>query len=73
MCAEIGIDRSTIDQWAKVHEDFSLALARAKVLEQRWGNKPRHDLSSHGADGFRTGVAIPYPRCCRRRSRSHST
>jgi hypothetical protein len=36
MCAEIGIDRSTIDEWAKVHEDFSLALARAKVLEQRW-------------------------------------
>jgi hypothetical protein len=30
------IDRSTIDEWAKVHEDFSLALARAKVLEQRW-------------------------------------
>jgi len=22
--------------------------------------KPRHDFSSHGADGFRTGVAIPY-------------
>ena len=25
-----------------------------------WRNKPRHDFSSHGADGFRTGVAIPY-------------
>jgi hypothetical protein len=37
MLAEIGIDRSTIDEWAKVHEDYSLALARAKVLEQRCG------------------------------------
>jgi hypothetical protein len=25
-----------------------------------WRNKPRHDFSSHGADGFGTGVAIPY-------------
>jgi ClpP class serine protease len=24
-----------------------------------WSDKPRHDFSSHGADGFRTGVATP--------------
>src|SRR5262249_10758089 len=25
-----------------------------------WRNKPRHDFSAHGADGFRPGVATPY-------------
>lgn len=36
MAAELDIDRKTIDRWDAANPDFSLALARAKVLEQRW-------------------------------------
>jgi hypothetical protein len=32
------------------------AINRGEVADAA----PRHDFASHGADGFRTGVAIPY-------------
>lgn len=34
--AEFGIDRTTLFDWRDQHEEFSTALARAKVLEQAW-------------------------------------
>lgn len=34
--AEFEIDRTTLYDWAEQHEDFSTALKRAKVLEQKW-------------------------------------
>lgn len=36
MCAHFDIARSTIDQWAEDHPDFSEALSRAKVHAQAW-------------------------------------
>lgn len=36
IAASLGIDRKTIDRWAEDHQDFCLALARAKALEQMW-------------------------------------
>lgn len=34
--AEFEIDRTTLYDWAESHEEFSTALSRAKVLEQKW-------------------------------------
>jgi hypothetical protein len=34
--ALIGVHRSTLDDWAKAHPEFSEALTRAKELEQHW-------------------------------------
>ena len=34
--AEFGIDRTTLFDWRDQHEEFSTALARAKILEQAW-------------------------------------
>lgn len=36
MCAHFDIARSTIDQWAEDHPEFSEALSRAKVHAQSW-------------------------------------
>lgn len=36
MAGKLGVDRSTIDEWARNFPDFSLALTRAKALEQMW-------------------------------------
>jgi hypothetical protein len=33
---EIGVDRNTLDDWAKAHPDFSRALKMAKQLELAW-------------------------------------
>lgn len=34
--AEFEVDRVTLYDWAEAHEDFSTALRRAKILEQKW-------------------------------------
>lgn len=34
--AEFEIDRTTLYDWAESHPEFSTALSRAKVLEQKW-------------------------------------
>ena len=33
------MNRSTIDQWAKDHQEFHEALSRAKTAEQAWFEK----------------------------------
>lgn len=54
MAAKLDIDRSTIDEWARVHPDFSVALARAKVLEQMWWeDKGQENL---GAQSFQSSM-----------------
>lgn len=36
MAAEIGVAKSTLQLWEKVHPEFSAALSRAMTLSQRW-------------------------------------
>ena len=36
IAAELDVIRETMYEWAKVHPEFSDALARAKLFEQRW-------------------------------------
>ena len=36
MCSHFDIARSTIDEWARVHPEFSEALSRAKAHAQAW-------------------------------------
>lgn len=54
MSAHLGIDRYTIDEWAKAHPDFSRALSHAKAFEQAlWEDLGFNGLS---ADKFNSGV-----------------
>ncbi len=47
MAAELGIDRSTIDAWGDKHDEFSLALTRAKALEQQfWENLAHSNITN---------------------------
>jgi hypothetical protein len=54
--------RGSFDTSAAAEGVKTLKAYRKDWDEDRgaWRNKPRHDFSSHGADGFRIGVAIPY-------------
>jgi hypothetical protein len=36
MAASIGVAKSTITEWAKVHKEFSNALSLARTLSQAW-------------------------------------
>lgn len=36
MAAELGVSRDTIYEWSRVHQEFSDAITRAKVLSQAW-------------------------------------
>jgi hypothetical protein len=39
MAAEFGVVRDTLYEWAKVHPEFSDALARARTICQAWWEK----------------------------------
>lgn len=45
--AEIGVARSTIEEWASVHPDFSGAVKRGKAVCAAWWEK----LGRNGAQG----------------------
>jgi DNA-binding XRE family transcriptional regulator len=36
IAAELGVNRDTINEWEKVHPDFSVAMSHAKTLSQQW-------------------------------------
>jgi hypothetical protein len=40
---EIGVNRTTIDEWARVHPEFSRAITRAKEAEQIWWERKGRD------------------------------
>ena len=39
IAAHFDVDRVTLIDWSRAHEDFSTALARAKLHEQAWWEK----------------------------------
>lgn len=50
--AEIGVARSTIQQWAADHAEFSVALSRAKAAAAKWWEgKARRVAESGGGPG----------------------
>lgn len=51
--AEIDVARSTINQWAEQHEDFSEALSRGKAKAQAWWEKIGRRIAM-GEDGNAT-------------------
>lgn len=54
---EIGVDRDSISEWAKVHPEFSVAVNRAKAKRARWWeDKARHVAESGGPGGQATMV-----------------
>jgi hypothetical protein len=46
--AEIDVARSTINQWAEVHPDFSEALTRGKAKCAAWWEKTGRSVASTG-------------------------
>lgn len=56
MASEIGVAKSTLQLWEKVHPEFSAALSRAMTLSQRWWE----DAGQTGmtADKFNNGVWV---------------
>lgn len=51
--AQIDVARSTINQWAEQHEDFSEALSRGKAKAQAWWEKIGRGIAK-GEDGNAT-------------------
>lgn len=56
MAAELGVAKSTLQLWEKVHPDFSAALSYAIALSQQWWE----DSGQTGmtADKFNNGVWV---------------
>jgi hypothetical protein len=44
----IGVDRSTLLEWARVHQDFSLAVSRGKALQLRKWETDAHRVAQKG-------------------------
>ena len=55
---EIGVDRDTISEWAKVHPEFSVAVKRAKALRARWWEDRARDVAQTGGPGGQATMVI---------------
>lgn len=58
--AELGVDNDTIQEWAAVHEDFSVAKRQADALCQNWWIEQARVLSQNTSTyiGKRSEVAV---------------
>jgi hypothetical protein len=36
MAAELGVNRDTLNEWQRVHPEFSVAITRAVLYSQQW-------------------------------------
>lgn len=54
IAAEIGVTRETINEWAKVHSEFSDALALAHDLSLAWWEKQAR--TNLGTQGYQSGL-----------------
>jgi transposase len=55
---EIGVDRDTITEWAKVHPEFSLAVKRAKAARARWWEERAREIAEKGGSGGQSTMVI---------------
>lgn len=56
--AEIGVARSTINEWMKHHPEFSEAVNRAKAKIAAWWDKQGRDVAENGGQGGRATMVI---------------
>lgn len=54
MAAELGVHRDTVNEWERVHPDFSDAITRALLYSQQWWEDIGQDNLS--ADRFQASM-----------------
>lgn len=65
IASEIGVTRETLYEWERVHPEFSDAMARAKVFEQRWWEDAGQDgmkLQGFGQSIWSRSMAARFPK-----------
>lgn len=55
---EIGVDRDTISEWAKVHPAFSVAVNRAKAKRAHWWERQARKVAQDGGPGGQATMVI---------------
>lgn len=55
---EIGVDRDSITEWAKVYPEFSLAVKRAKAKRARWWEDRGRKIAEEGGPGGQATMVI---------------
>ena len=55
---EIGVDRDTISEWAKVHPEFSASVKRAKAKLAAWWDAQARSVAKDGGTGGRATMVI---------------
>ena len=76
VAAELGVDRDTIDNWAKAYPEFFGALARAKALEQQWwedAGQSGMTLQGFGQSVWSRSMAARFPDDWREKSENTTT
>ena len=55
---EIGVCRDTITEWAAEHEEFSVAVNRAKAKRARWWEDRAKQVAAEGGPGGQATMVI---------------
>jgi terminase small subunit-like protein len=55
---EIGVARSTINEWIDAHPEFSEAVSRAKALRARWWEERAREIAEKGGAGGQATIVI---------------
>ena len=56
--AEIGVARSTIQEWASEHPDFSAAVTRAKAACAAWWEKQARTVAQNGGGNGQSTMIV---------------
>jgi hypothetical protein len=55
---EIGVARSTINEWMAAHQEFSEAVSRAKAKRARWWEDRAREIALKGGPGGQATMVI---------------
>lgn len=56
--AEIGVARSTIQEWERVHPEFSVAVSRAKACCAAWWEKAARKVALEGGGNGQSTMIV---------------
>ena len=56
--AEIGVARSTINEWGEQHPEFSEALSRAKAVCAKWWEERAREVALKGGPGGQATMVV---------------